>query len=650
MLKNGSLLIFLGVLSAMLPTLSGLYPLVLVAISLVGIWLTSELGGKACLSFCIFSIVAFAISLSGLLSVELFTVAFASSLLVYFFPHLISIALLLILMESPLFQTIALIMGSWLPLQLEQATPFLFLLFLSIFIFNKNILKFFLYLALILFSSLLNWFINLDVVAVGIVNAVIVSFYFASNKDLQAPYLRYKFYVVIVLLLIHSIFIWTSSTRIDLERIVVWIPPSVEKYESQFFKDYSSTLNLAGIKTKQISDISEIHENSLVIVPWGTAPGSHKFLLDLKNSPIGKSLTVLIGGEHTNYSGFADRLNPLFDGALRFNNTTTIPPNNANQMGALWTSSALQFPFNATINRGASLTISSLKAFPILIAKSIFADSGPNEFNDFWVGDFLLGHSDPRGWSLLMAAYKNGPLWVLSGDNSFLMNRYLLPNPTPVIHTIFLATLFPMLLLQLWILMTISIWVYQIRFRNATSTDSRYICTLPILVLSIMFLGLTSQSLPNYGAHKNLSQNLKYFGGDERSSAVAISAISKAIDESNKRLFVYEEYMTSKDIGISGLAEIHVGHIKNGFTYNGIKIDNCGISSYTNSVEPKINLLETQYCRVSGNAKIIVGDVNQASVIEINSTPPVTLILDKYFLSGSPPVDANIQYLLKLLE
>jgi hypothetical protein len=113
---------------------------------------------------------------------------------------------------------------------------------------------------------------------------------------------------------------------------------------------------------------------------------------------------------------------------------------------------------------------------------------------------------------------------------------------------------------------------------------------------------------------------------------------------------VHEESFSPENIGVSGLEEIHIGHIKNGFNYSGVKIDNCGLTSYSNLVDPKINLLEAQYCRVSGEAKIIVGDKGQASVIVINSTPSVTLILDKYFLSGSPPIDANVNYLLRLLK
>lgn len=648
--KTGSLLIFLGVLGAMSPALSGLYPAILIFAIFIGLSLTRSLGSRVFIPFSILAILIFALTFSGALSVELITVVFTSGLLVFFFPQFIVIALLLLFIESPLFQIIALIAGSWLPMQLEQSAPALICLLLSLFIFSRSILKVCIFAVLLLFGSLINWRINLDVLTAGFINAVILGLFFVKIKDSKILYPKYKFYLVVALLFTHSIFIWNSSNRIDMERVVVWIPTATEKYESQFFKEYSNTLSLAGIKATEITDISQIQENSLVIVPWGTNIESEKFLQDLKESPVGKSLTVLVGGEHTNYGGFADRLNPLFDGGLSFSNTTTVPPKNANHMGALWTSSVLQFPFDATLNRGASLRIFSLSAFPILTAKSIFSDLGPKEFNDFWVGDFLLGHSDPRGWTLLMAAYKDGPLWILSGDNSYLLNRYLLPNPLPITHVISLATLFPMLILELWILLIICAWGFQAKNSTSTSTKVKFIYFMPILLLAPIAIALKSQSLPDYGMSKALFQNLKYFGGDERSSAIAISANSKAIDKSSKKLFIHEGSFTSNDLGKTGLEEIHIGHIKNGFSYGGIKIDNCGLTSYSNLLDPKINLLEAQYCRVVGDAKIIVGDKNQASVIEIQSTPPVTLILDKYFLSGSPPIDANIKYLLRLLD
>ncbi|MFW8744868.1 hypothetical protein [Mesorhizobium japonicum] len=650
MLKTGSLLVFLGVLGAMSPTLSGLYPVILIFLILIGLQLTRDLGRKEFIAFFILALPIFFSALSGLLSIELTTVVLASGLIAFFFPQFIAIALLLLFIESPLFQSFTLIVVSWLPIEFQQSAPVLICLSISLFIYNRSIFKVCIFASLIILGSFISWHLNLNVLATGYINSLILGVFFVNVGGSQVSLPKYKFYVVVALLSIHSIFIWNSSNRFEMGRVFVWIPSSMEKYESHFFKDYSSTLSLAGIKASQIANVAQLEENSLVIVPWGTDIEAEKFLQDLKISPYSKSITVLVGGEHTNYGGFADRLNPLFSGGVGFNNTTTVPPQNANHMGALWTSSVLQFPFDAILNRGASLRISSLNAFPILIAKSIFSDLGPKEFNDFWVGDFLLGNSDPRGWTLLMTAYKDGPLWILSGDNSYLLNRYLLPNPRPIAHVISLASLFPMLILELWILVVICTWGFRINRTISGSIRSKYIYVIPIFLLVPIAITLKTQLAPNYEMSKALFQNLKYFGGDERSSAVAISENSKAINESPKKLFVHETSFTSKDIGNSGLEEIHIGNIKNDFSFNGVKLDNCGLTSYSNLLDPKINLQEAQYCKVTGDAKIIVGDKNQASVIEIQSTPPVTLILDKYFLSGSPPIYANIKYLLSLLD
>lgn len=649
MFKIRTILIFLAAMATMAPTLSGWYSLVLILIVLVGGLLTKNCGFKVYIPFFVIFTIVIGLGLSGVLSVELLTVLLACGLIMTFFPQFVPIAVAFVFIETPLFQAVALFVGANLPLQIEQAAPVITCFFLSTLIFKHVIKKVVIFTFLVLCSSLINWWLNIDVLFVGLENSVLFGVFFASINRVEISYPKIKFYLVVGILLIHSIFIWSCSTRFDMNRIVVWLPISLDKYESQFFKDYSHTLNLSGIKVKQVSDVGEIEANSLVIVPWGTDIQAHQFLMDLKKSKIGNTLTVLVGGEHTNYSGFADRLNPLLNGALRFNNTTTVPPLNANQMGALWTSSIMQFPFNATINRGASLTLSSMRVFPILIAKSIFSDIGPNEFNDFWVGDFLLGHFDPRGWTLLMAACKDGPLWVLSGDNSFLMNRYLLPNPQPITQAISLASLYPLLILQLWLLVIMMSLGFQATKFLDPSIKIKF--AIILIVLSFGTLGLTPslQKATNILMSNLVLIEPQYFGGDERSSSVAIAANSKAINESKKKLFVHEGGFTSKNVGNSHHEEIHIGHIKNIFQYNGVTIDNCNLTSYINKVDPKVNLLEAQYCRVSGDAKIIVGDKYQASVIQIKSEPPVTLILDKYFLAGSPPFDSNVEFLLKKL-
>lgn len=648
--KAGSILIFLGSLGALSPSLSGLYPLILISSILVTAYLLRGFGSIAIVTFVVLASSTLGLSLSGIVSVELTTVVFTAGLIAYFFPKFISISLLLLLSETPLFQILTLLVGSKLPLQLQQSAPIIIFLVLSFFVFNRRILRASFCLLITLIASVISWQFNFDILIASIINAVIFSLLFASLGDENVTYPKIKFHIALSILLVHSLFIWISSSRIDMDRILVWLPSSVDKYESQFFKDYTYTLSLAGIRTKQVFNAADIEKNSLVIVPWATDIETDQFIRDIKKSPISNSLTVLIGGEHTNYSGFSDRLNPIFGGNLWFENTTTIPPNNANHMGALWTSSILQFPFDAAFNRGASLGLSSIAVFPILIAKSIFSDVGPNEFNDFWVGDFLLGHSDRRGLTLLMAAYRDGPLWILSGDNSYLMNRYLLANPGPILNVISLATLLPMLLLQLWLIFTFCIWGAYSKQNFKSSARSRVIFFSPLLLLVLIAMPLKIYTFPKNQETRSLSQNLIYFGGDERSSAITVSDNSKSIVESKKKVFIHEIPFSASEIGTSGLEEIHIGHIKNRFIYADVKIDNCGLTNYTNKVEPKITLLEAQYCRVRGDAKIIVGDSDQASVIQINSNPPITLILDKYFLAGPQSISPNTEYLKLLLD
>lgn len=90
MLKSGSLLIFLGVLGAMSPTLSGLYPAISIFAILIGLKLTRSLGGRTFISFFILTILIFTLALSGALSVELITVVFTSGLLAFFLPSIYS--------------------------------------------------------------------------------------------------------------------------------------------------------------------------------------------------------------------------------------------------------------------------------------------------------------------------------------------------------------------------------------------------------------------------------------------------------------------------------------------------------------------------------------------------------------------------------
>jgi hypothetical protein len=640
--------IFLSALAVTAPPLSGLYSLIILGAFCLVFFISIDADWRLRTLYALISFSAISLALSGFLSVELITVLYCCGFIIYFFPQYKVISLALLFIETPLFQQIIAIGSSFAPTPIGQAIPIICCItFLSL-VVSKTWLKWLIFLIATLFLCFIGWFFNLEVLLVGLLNSLIFGLFLLSLKDATIKNASYKFYIVVFAVILHSSFIWHVAAKINPDNLVVWLPESTEKFEYQFFNDYVSSLNLAGIKAKRVTLASEIKPNSLVFMPWATEASAKQFIDEVKNAKDSNSFTILLGGEHTNYGKFADRLNPIFSNHVRFANTTTIPPGNKNSFGALWTSSILQFPIDAPLNRGSSIDILSLNAFPLLVAKSIFSDLGPIEANDFWVGDFLLGQSDPRGWLVLAAAYRDGPLWILTGDNSFLMNRYFLPNPKPIKHIISLASLYPTLHLQLIILLFSCLFVcIRLQIFKVT-TRRRLIYLLSSLLAAISINSIAENK--DYITNNSLSNNLKYFGGDERSSAAAISSNSKIIDTSMTKLFVHEKAFTSQAVGKSGKAEVHIGHIKNEFNFDGVIINNCGLTNFQTTQGEKLSFREAQFCKVNGDANIIVGNNDQAIVVEIKSTPPITLILDRYFISGSPPINANINYVLRLLS
>jgi hypothetical protein len=640
--------IFLAAISVVAPALSGLYSLIIVSAFCLVLYISVYSNWKLRIAYFLISLSATGLVLSGILSAELFTVLYCCGFLALLFPQYRAISITLAFVETPLFQQVITIAASYSPIPLGQAIPVIFCIALFSLLLSKTLFRSFLFIVSVLAVCILGWYFNIEVLLISLINSVIFGVFLLFSKDMPIKYSRNKFLTLVLIASVHSIFIWSASAKIDKNNLVVWIPESKDKFEYQFFNDYINALNLSGISAKKVTLASEIKPNSLVLMPWTTEISAQQFISDLRNTRNSKKITVLLGGEHTNYGKFADRLNPIFSNNLNFANTTTIPPDNKNYFGALWTASVLQFPLNAPLNRGASIDIFSLQAFPILIAKSIFSDLGPIEVDDFWVGDFKLGHSDPRGWAVLAAAYRDGPLWVLAGDNSFLMNRYFLPNPEPIHHIISLASLYPMLLLQITIMLFICILsCINHDFYQSNTKKYLFISLVFFFIFSIVFSTFTNHTRKE--GHL-LSKKLIFFGGDERSSAIAISSYAKTIDESNRKLFIHERPFSNSDIGKTGKPEVHVGHIKSDFKYNNVVISNCGVTNFENSVGAKLSFREAQFCEVTGDANIIVGNKSQATVIEIKSTPPITLILDRYFISGSPPVDANIKYILNLLS
>lgn len=647
MLNQAKALLLLTSIAVFSPTLSGLYSIVAVLIFLLGIY---ECRHQSRVVFLLNILVVFLLlvtSLTGLISLQLMLIGYASVILASLYPNYRQFALIFLFCITPFFQTIVLYLAGILPPMLQQAAPFMGIAIILFVIFTKIVLKILIFCFLILLSTYFLWLLNFNVLAVDFINSSIFAAFLYTIKDENIFLARLRLYASFSLLFLHCIFLFSISSSINKNNIYVWLPDAPDKFEHQFFNDYTHTLKLVGLDVKKISSSEDLRKGSVILVPWATHPESADFLSNIKKDRLADTLTVIVAGEHSNYSNFADRINPLFSNSITFENTTTIPPENSNSYGALWTASILQFPFRATINRGASLKLQSLSVVPILIAKSIFSDIGPAEVNDFWVGDFLMGHQDPRGWTLMLAAYRDGPLWILAGDNSFLLNKFLIEKPSVLLDVIAYSSLYPVLLLQ------ISIIFLMLMVCGLQSNILQKFPLSPWLFVSPLIISLCFviiQKIVLTGSDSNLSNKLIFFAGDERSSTTAISRLSKKIIDSDKEFFVHENGVSYDLIGKTGKEEIHIGHLKGDINTKNISIDRCGLTNYSNNNDPQVTLFEAQYCRVRGNVSVILGSSDQASIIKIETSPPVILILDKYFLSGSTPNASNLKFVEKLLD
>jgi hypothetical protein len=241
-------------------------------------------------------------------------------------------------------------------------------------------------------------------------------------------------------------------------------------------------------------------------------------------------------------------------------------------------------------------------------------------------------------------------LWILTGDNSFFLNKYLIQKPEALLHAIVNSSLYPVLFLEVWLIFLMCILSLSISNSSGQVGWNKFIFISPFALLISFYVHFYYQKSLISTSNIDISSGLTFFAGDQRSSSSAISILSKKIIESEKKLFVHEDSFSFDNVGKSGRSEIHIGHLKGDVHTSKFGIDRCGLTNYTSSTYPKVVLFEAQYCRVFGEVQVILGAEGQASIIKLETSPPTFLILDRYFLSGSPPNLENLEFIKKLLD
>jgi hypothetical protein len=555
----------------------------------------------------------------------------------------------IILMATPAFQAAALFVSqTYFPNVLAPSGPPILGALLLLCIFRRRTLAVGI---VIIVTTILAWLSNrleLGVITVSALCAVPISTLLALST--KAELSRARFAVILLILCSHVVytFMLTSSSN---RPVTIWLPSADDKYEARFYRNYEDSLALSGFQIRMVDAAIDIPERAVVIVPWATEPSIEAFLDDIMGLRHANTLTLVIAGEHTNYNGFADIINRQSKG-LQFSDDTTVPPHNRDFMGPVWTNSLYQFPSRTALNRGASIKPVSPVFIPLLTANSIFSDPGTGD--PLWIGDYRMMSDDYRGWTLLAGAISSGPLWVLIGDNSFLSNAQIIAEPITLLSILSLVSLWPSLIYEVFLLF-LCVYLTYVASGHATGAQ-RTLLTHPI-TFWVIFLGFYAVAIgategvrPNHPLPKKWASIRPLYGPyDERSTATAIVRLAPSINASNVELKIPHEYITEDKVDIGGVTEIHIGHIKDTLQIRQARITNCGRTGAIQIGTKQISLMDAQFCSVHGDAEILLGTRDQAVALKIPGDHPLYLILDKSFLTGRVPNDANVSFIQDLL-
>jgi hypothetical protein len=427
--------------------------------------------------------------------------------------------------------------------------------------------------------------------------------------------------------------------------LVVWIPESAESYEAQFFANYEAILSMIGLPAKRVTAVAEVHPGSVVLIPWATVGEQTKAFTDqLRKTPHAETLTVVVAGEHTNYGGVADALKAS-SGGVHLNSDLTVPPGNRDYLGQMRTSSLLQFPAKAIINRGASVRISAVSAVPILVAEGVFVE--PDIGEPLWVGDYKLSADDSRGAFLIAAAHKDGPTWMVLGDNSLLINRQLLADANPLAHLLALSTLRPSFIALLCLLMFAVLTFLIARRSNGVHVPAALWVGFGTYGLATYLTWLTYPTV----SVRNVDLEHPVSGFDERNFNGALVDLAPVIMKADALLAQYDKFVPIDRLGKSGRPEIHFGLVKAGtdLTQFDARLTNCWRIGQV-SLENGVRIMDGQSCELGGRSETLIGARTGSAALLLNKSPQVVLVLDRYFLANAAGGSANTAFIRDLLE
>jgi hypothetical protein len=433
-------------------------------------------------------------------------------------------------------------------------------------------------------------------------------------------------YLIILVLVSVTSLGWILYPPTNSKIHYVYIEANKDAPEHRFFQNYSEILSYVAKTTRSVNDLSLIPSNSLVIVPWISALSDESLTL-LKQLSNSRKWTVILIGEHTNHDDVATRINNLIGRDVLRDDLTT-PARNADVNGSLRSSELRSWPSQTIFNRGASVAIHKLFDRPLLEGDGWWAENNIAEW--LWVGDYRWQPGDRSGRLTLSAAISDSSAkWVVVGDSSPFLNQQLLADPEAIGRFVDLATLWPSILRDSFLIFVgISIFI------------SINWAVFIFLAISLIFTSIGIRD----SIKKSFNPVLSF---DERNFNVALAS-SPDLLTSGWKIQQLSNLIPKIGVDIKDNT-IYFGLAGEGSRFGTVTLESCRrMGQITTNEGPKI--MDAQACKVVGSAKILIGTANAAAALEIKTAKGhAILILDKNFIGKNAP-EINASWLTEKIK
>lgn len=411
------------------------------------------------------------------------------------------------------------------------------------------------------------------------------------------------------------------------------LPQNTNSPEFKYYENYAAASKFTGIDLIEIKNPKDIPDNSLLVLPWLTEELDSDYNKTIKSLANKRHWTVILVGEHTNMNGVANRIN-TFTGFNNLRDDLTTPPENKDNSGALRVSGTDPWLQSSLLNRGASVAIHSIFDKVLLSGDGWWAENNIGEW--LWVGDYVWQPKDRNGRLVLAAQIvDDGAHWVVVGDSTPFLNKAILAQPISTKEIIKLASLWPVFLkdvLLVFLMVVGGIVKSPIRIRYAS-----LLATVPILIIQLIPQAISSWDSVWIGENAFTESN---FNNHLSKSKPLLETKWQLIRTSNA---INEDFFTGNQNAVI------FGIVKEGVKVDGITFTNCHRIGNIQTDEGPL-LMNAQACKVSGNAKAIIGTNDEAAAILYKTRNNTKiLILDQNFLAQGAKKE-NVEWLLKNIK